>query len=129
MNLTLIKPEKPKNWALVLTGNRRSPPTIAQYKANPNDYFARPHGIYEIEAKLDEIKGWGEDVRVMGLDGHDKEFFHIKANAVDMLNAVASGVVTYNGNTVKCLGRFIKNGSEINFYFLKDKNETVHETC
>lgn len=119
MILELIEEETPRNWPLVITGDWHSPPTIAQFKKDPSLYDTMPHGIYKITVDLEDFRDWGDSLRFQGYKGDPNKFISAKITATNLATSIANGFTQYNGTTYYLKGRFIKNGSEINFYLLE----------
>ena len=99
-----------KKWALVLEGN---PPTIEQFKRNPQNYKTLSHGFYEGEFKRDDI--WESDNGFRARFEGTNTSFKVLVSHVQILDNIAAGNLSYNGSTVYLRGRFDKRGSEILF--------------
>lgn len=107
LNLISTDPQQ-KKWALVVDGNS---PTIDQFKRNPNQYKAIPHGYYEATAlRAKDVWEYHDGFRMRMEGGYS---FKVQASHVQILDYIAAGFIQYNGSMVTVKGRFEKRGSEI----------------
>lgn len=112
--IRLIEPDQiQKKWALVLQGNA---PTIAAYQRNPQNYNALPHGFYEVECHIKNLRSADNGFRVWP-DGIQNGALHIKVlcDQIEVIKNIAAQNLRYNEDIVYLRGRFDKRGSEILF--------------
>ncbi|BAQ23203.1 conserved hypothetical protein [Edwardsiella phage PEi26] len=102
-----------KKWALVIDGPS---PTIDAYKRNPQNFNAIPHGFYEAECHIDNLR-WADNGFMVWPDsvGNSRTHFKVLVNQVQLIKEIAAQNLRYNEDIVYLRGRFDKRGSEILF--------------
>ncbi|BAQ22902.1 hypothetical protein AU156_gp199 [Edwardsiella phage PEi20] len=105
--------EKQKNWALVIQG---SVPTIDAYKRNPHLFNTIPHGLYEIDCNIKNLRDADNGFQCWP-DGISNGAIHVKVltGHVNLMKQIAAQTLWYNEDIVSMRGRFDKRGSEILF--------------
>lgn len=108
--LNLLKREEQKNWALVLNGN---PPTIEQWKRNPEKYAhcVLEHGFYEVVAEIKDV--WSSDPGI-NVKVHEGKV-RVYSNAMTFITHINEGSMVVRDGVVTVTGRFDKRGAEILF--------------